>query len=219
MKTFNNIDTWVFDLDNTLYPASCKLFDQMHVKMGEYVMQRFGVDYPEAYAIQKRLYRKHGTTLRGLMVEYGEAPDDFLHRVHDIDYSAVPHSPHLRTAIDALPGRKLVFTAGTSAHAKRAMDKLGITDLFEDVFDIHAAQLIPKPAREPYELFLQQHDVVPTRAAFFEDIARNLEVPHDMGMVTVLVTSDVSYDEHETDGPYVHHRTNDLSTFLMETNR
>jgi putative hydrolase of the HAD superfamily len=211
MKSFSHIDTWVFDLDNTLYPASCKLFDQMHLKMGEYVMQRFGVEYPEAYAIQKRLYRKHGTTLRGLMVEYGEAPDDFLHWVHDIDYSAVPHSPQLKTAIEALPGRKLVFTAGTCAHAKRTMDKLGITDLFEDVFDIHAAQLIPKPA--------QQHDVVPTRAAFFEDIARNLEVPHDMGMATVLVTSEVSYDEHENDGPHVHHRTNDLSTFLMETSR
>jgi putative hydrolase of the HAD superfamily len=217
MTAFRNIDTWVFDLDNTLYPASCKLFDQMHVKMGEYVMERFGVEYPEAYAIQKRLYKKHGTTLRGLMVEYGEAPDDFLQRVHDIDYSAVPHSPELIAALEALPGRRLVFTAGTCAHAKRAMDRLGVTDLFEDVFDIHAAQHIPKPAREPYDLFLKQHAVEPRRAAFFEDIARNLEVPHDMGMATVLVTSDDSYDEDQTDGAHVHHRTNNLSRFLTET--
>jgi putative hydrolase of the HAD superfamily len=219
MTGFGHIDTWVFDLDNTLYPASCKLFDQMHVRMGEYVMKRFGVDYPEAYAIQKRLYLKHGTTLRGLMVEYGEAPDDFLRLVHDIDYTAVPPSPDLVAAVDALPGRKLVFTAGTREHAMRTMDRLGVTAMFEDVFDIRAAQHIPKPAREPYDLFLKQHDVAPERAAFFEDIARNLEVPHDLGMVTVLVTSDESYDEHSQEGPHVHHRTHDLSTFLMEINK
>ncbi len=188
----------------------------MHRKMGEYVMQRFGVDYPEAYRIQKSLYQKHGTTLRGLMVEHGEAPDDFLQRVHDIDYSSVPHNPDLIAALRNLPGRKLVFTAGTRDHAKRTMDQLGVTDQFEGVFDIYAAQHIPKPARAPYEQFLHMHDVVPTRAAFFEDIARNLEVPHDMGMVTVLVTSQEGYDEGMTAGAHIHYSTDDLSGFLVQ---
>jgi putative hydrolase of the HAD superfamily len=219
MTSFDRVNTWVFDLDNTLYPASCRLFDQMHRKMGEYVMQRFGVDYPEAYKIQKALYHKHGTTLRGLMVEHGEAPEEFLQRVHDIDYSAVPHSPDLISALQALPGRKLVFTAGTREHATSTMERLGVADLFEAVFDIRHAEHIPKPAREPYELFLAKHDVDPKRSAFFEDIARNLEVPHDMGMVTVLVTSDVSYDDPVSQGSHVHHSTPDLSSFLINLTR
>jgi putative hydrolase of the HAD superfamily len=216
MKTFQDIDTWVFDLDNTLYPASCRLFDQMHRKMGEYVMQRFGVDYPEAYKMQKALYLKYGTTLRGLMVEHGEEPEGFLEHVHDIDYSTVPHSPDLSAALQALPGRKLVFTAGTVEHAKRAMDRLGISDLFESIFDIRAANHIPKPAREPYEQFLTDHAVAPAKSAFFEDIARNLEVPYDMGMVTVLVTSEHSYDADEAKDDCIHYRTEHLAAFLND---
>jgi putative hydrolase of the HAD superfamily len=214
MSAFGHIDTWVFDLDNTLYPASCRLFDQMHVKMGGYVMRRFGVDRDEARRIQKQLYLKHGTTLRGLMVEHGEAPDGFLEEVHDIDYSAVPHSPDLANAIAQLPGRKLVFTAGTAGHAQRTMARLGVSSLFESVYDIVAADHIPKPAREPYDKFLLEHAVMPRRAAFFEDIARNLDVPHQMGMTTVLVTSHDSYDDEAGELEHVHHRTDDLTAFL-----
>jgi putative hydrolase of the HAD superfamily len=214
MPGFRHIDTWVFDLDNTLYPASCRLFDQMHVRMGDYVMRRFGVEYVEAKRIQKELYHKHGTTLRGLMVEHGEAPEAFLEHVHDIDYSAVPESPALAAAIAALPGRKLVFTAGTAQHATRTMARLGVSTLFDGIYDIVAADHIPKPAREPYDKFVVEHEVAPARAAFFEDIARNLHVPHDMGMTTVLVTSEHSYDETAHDVSHVHHRTDDLTAFL-----
>jgi len=214
MKEFRHIDTWVFDLDNTLYPASCRLFDQMHVKMGDYVMRRFGVPFEEAKRIQKQLYLKHGTTLRGLMVEHGEAPDAFLAEVHDIDYSAVPYSPDLAAALVRLPGRKLVFTAGTAGHAARTMDRLGVTHLFDGVYDIVAAGHIPKPARVPYDKFLVEHAVTPQRAAFFEDIARNLEVPHAMGMATVLVTSEDTYDDGAGELDHVHHRTEDLTAFL-----
>jgi putative hydrolase of the HAD superfamily len=218
MRGFDSVETWIFDLDNTLYPASCRLFDQMHQKMGQYVMARFGVDFAEARRIQKELFYKHGTTLRGLMQEHGEHPDGFLDMVHDIDYSPVPHSPDLDRELGRLPGRKLVFTAGTCAHAARVLDRLGIADQFEGVFDIVAADYVPKPARAPYDQFLQIHGVDPASAAFFEDIARNLQVPHDMGMTTVLVTSDEHPDadalNHDADAPYVHHQTNNLAAFL-----
>ncbi len=219
MKSFSHIDTWVFDLDNTLYPASCRLFDQMHVKMGAYVMRRFGVEYDEAKRIQHDLYLRHGTTLRGLMVEHGEQPEGFLKEVHDIDYSSVPDSPALAAALERLPGRKLVFTAGTAGHAKRAMARLGVTHLFDGIYDILDAGHVPKPAREPYERFVSLHAVVPSQTMFFEDIARNLVVPHAMGMATVLVTSDDGYD-HETDGDglYIHHVTGDLPEFLAQLN-
>ncbi len=222
MREFRHTDTWVFDLDNTLYPASCRLFDQMHVKMGEYVMQRFGVDYTEAKRIQKDLYHKHGTTLRGLMVEHGEAPEAFLDHVHDIDYSPVLPHENLRDAIAVLPGRKMVFTNGTTGHAQRVMARLGVSDLFDHVYDIVDSDHIPKPARDPYDKFVLRFAVDPTKAAFFEDIARNLEVPHDMGMITVLVRSDDHPDgpilNHDADADYVHHHTADLAGFLAALN-
>ena len=215
MTDFNHIDTWVFDLDNTLYPASCKLFDQMHVKMSAYVMRHFNLDYPEAHALQKRMYHKHGTTLRGLMVEYDHQPQGFLEEVHDIDYSTVPHSPDLLKALEKLPGRKLVFTAGTHQHAARTMQQLGVASAFNGVFDIVDALHIPKPAKAPYEKFLIDHAVRPTTSIMFEDIERNLEVPHDMGMVTVLVTG--PNDESGTiEADHIHHTTDDLTKFLQQ---
>ncbi len=218
MKAFQDINTWVFDLDNTLYPASCRLFDQIDVKMGEFVSQLLQVPYAEAKTLQKKLYYKHGTTLRGLMQEHGLKPEGFLDYVHNIDYSPIAKDAGLVAEIERLPGRKLVFTAGTVAHATRAMDRLGVTHLFDDIFDIVHADYVPKPQRSPYDQFVKRHNVNPKRAAMFEDISRNLEVPHDMGMVTVLVTHDDNDGaKHLNDsarGEHVHHSTTNLSHFL-----
>ena len=152
------------------------------------------------------------------MQEHGLQPEGFLDYVHDIDYAPVTPDAGLAKAIAALPGRKLVFTAGTVAHATRAMDRLGVTSLFEAVFDIVHAAYVPKPQRPPYEDFLKTHTVNPKRAAMFEDIPRNLEVPHDLGMVTVLVTHEDNRDAKHlnegADGLHVHHSTNDLAGFL-----
>jgi putative hydrolase of the HAD superfamily len=218
MRSLAQINTWIFDLDNTLYPASCRLFDQMHVKMGNYVMKRFGIEYAEAKRIQKELFYKYGTTLRGLMVEHGEHPDDFLEQVHDIDYSPVKEDKALRAAIAALPGRKLIFTNGTSQHAKRTTDRLGITDQFEAVYDIIDANYVPKPQLEPYQHFAKRYTIDTRRAAFFEDIAHNLKVPHDLGMRTVLVkdatNDDANHLNADTDASYVHFQTENLTGFL-----
>jgi putative hydrolase of the HAD superfamily len=218
MREFQAIDTWVFDLDNTLYPASCRLFDQIDVKMGEFVSKLMNVSYADAKALQKKLFYKHGTTLRGLMEEHGLHPDGFLDYVHNIDYSPIMADVALADELKKLPGRKLVFTAGTVAHATRAMDRLGVTHLFDDVFDIIHADYVPKPQRSPYESFVKKHDVNPKRAAMFEDIARNLEVPHEMGMVTVLVTHEDNYDAERLNTTssvqHVHHTTENLSHFL-----
>ncbi len=218
MKDFSQTNTWIFDLDNTLYPARCRLFDQMQVKMGEYVMRRFGVAYADARQIQKELYYKHGTTLRGLMVEHGEAPEAFLDHVHDIDYSPVQSDEGLQRALIQLPGRKLVFTNGTTRHASRVMERLGVTALFDGIYDIVDADHIPKPARVPYDDFVSRYAVDPARSAFFEDIARNLEVPHAMGMTTVLVTDNENGDALHLNeggiGVHVHHLTAHLAGFL-----
>jgi putative hydrolase of the HAD superfamily len=218
MTGFGHIDSWIFDLDNTLYPASCRLFDQMHVKMGEFLMQMFAVEHAEAKRMQKELFYKYGTTLRGLIVEHNANPDGFLDYVHDIDYSAVKEDALLLHALEKLPGRKLVFTNGTTAHAERVMDRLGVAKAFHGIFDIVDSDHIPKPQREPYEKFLAQHSIDAKRAAMFEDIARNLDVPHELGMTTVLVIDDHNDDAQKlnegSDRSRIHFTTSHLAGFL-----
>ena len=218
MRGFAHVDTWVFDLDNTLYPASCRLFDQIDVKMGDFVSRLLGVDHAEAKRRQKEMFYRHGTTLRGLMTEHGITPGDFLDYVHDIDHSAVPANQPLDEALHALPGRKLIFTNGTVAHAEKVLNRIGITHHFGDIFDIVHADFIPKPEMEPYRKFVRQTGIRPETAAMFEDIARNLLAPHELGMTTVLVTSPDNHDAahlNRTAGDaHIHHVTGDLAGFL-----
>ena len=218
---FSHVDTWVFDLDNTLYPASCRLFDQIDVKMGNFVSKLLNVDYAEAKRRQKEMFYKYGTTLRGLMTEHGITPDDFLDDVHDIDPSPVPPNKDLDAALHALPGRKLIFTNGTVAHAEKVLNRIGITHHFGDIFDIVHSDFIPKPEMEPYQKFIRQTGIAPKSSAMFEDIARNLEAPHALGMVTVLVVSPENKDaEHlnkatgGTAQEHIHYVTDDLASFL-----
>ncbi len=187
MSRFAHIDTWIFDLDNTLYSATTRLFDQIAVRMNDYIVAQLKVSAAEALVLRQRYYKTYGTTLRGLMLEHGMEPMGFLDYVHQIDYVSVPEHPALGEALHRLPGRKLVFTAGTRPHARNVLARLGCADVFEEIFDITDCHFIPKPDAKPYEIFLQRHAVAPERAAFFEDLPENLLVPRALGMVTVLV--------------------------------
>ena len=220
-RRFDHIDTWVFDLDNTLYPYHLNLWQQVDARIKQYVAEFLKVTADEAFRIQKDYYKRYGTTMRGLMSEHGLDPDDFLAFVHAIDHSPLEPNAALGDAIEKLPGRKLVLTNGTKAHANAVMSRLGIDHHFEDVFDIVAAELEPKPSPATYERFLKLHGVDPTRAAMFEDLARNLAVPHALGMTTVLIvpegTREVFREDWELAGreaPHVDHVTDDLAGFL-----
>lgn len=220
LTPFAAIRYWVFDLDNTLYPPDRALFSQIDARMAGFIGEFLGLPPERAREVQKRYYRTYGTTLRGLMEEHGLDPHRFLDHVHDIDHSVIAPDAALAEAIEALPGRKYILTNGTRYHAESVSGRLGIAHLFDDVFDIVAAEFAPKPTREPYERFLAATGVEPGRAAMFEDLARNLEVPHALGMRTVLVTSEVAdsdrayWEEAGNDGDHVDHRTSDLASFL-----
>ena len=174
---FATVDNWVFDLDNTLYPRATNLFMQVDQRIRAYVGRLLDIGPDEAHRVQKDYYRRYGTTLRGLMEEHGIKPDDFLEYVHDIDHSVVMPDPRLARAIERLPGRKFILTNGSRAHAEKVAARLGIPDHFEEIFDIVSSELLPKPNRETYDRFLEVTGVDPRRAAMFEDLARNLEVP------------------------------------------
>jgi putative hydrolase of the HAD superfamily len=222
-RTLSHVDTWVFDLDNTLYSYHLNLWQQVDDRIRGYVMEYLKVSKDEAHRVQKDYYKRYGTTMRGLMTEHGMKADDFLAYVHQIDHSPLEPNPALGAAIEKLPGRKLILTNGTRAHSDAITKKLDIHGHFEDVFDIVAADLEPKPAASTYDKFLKLHGVDPARAAMFEDLARNLTVPHALGMVTVLVvpdgTREVLRQDWEMEGrgaPYVDHVTDDLAGFLAE---
>jgi len=222
-RGFRHVHTWIFDLDNTLYPHEARVWPQVDERITAYLMQMFGLDGLSARALQKYFYHRYGTTLRGLIEEHDIDPYDFLDFAHDIDHSAIELNPPLGRAIEAVPGRKLILTNGSRKHAQNVAVKLGIYDHFEDVFDIAASDFVPKPDRRAYEKFLHKHVVEPTQAAMFEDIAKNLVVPHDLGMTTILVvpkTIDPFRDPIEqeaVEAPHIDHITNDLASFLKSS--
>ena len=218
---FKHVETWVFDLDNTLYPHHLNLWQQVDERIRNYIVGFLNVTDEEAFRMQKDYYRRYGTTLRGLMEEHRLEPDQFLDMVHQIDRSPLVPNPALGAAVAKLPGRKFILTNGTRDHAEDVMRRLEIDQHFDDVFDIKAADLEPKPRPLVYERFLARHSVDPARAAIFEDLARNLEVPHALGMTTVLVVPEgarvVLREEWELagrDAAHVDHVTDDLAGFL-----
>jgi putative hydrolase of the HAD superfamily len=220
LRGFTSVETWVFDLDNTLYPHHL-LWQQVDDRIRQYVAEFLRVTKDEAFKLQKDYYKRYGTTMRGMMTEHGINPDEYLEFVHQIDHSPLEPNPALGAAIESLPGRKLILTNGTRKHADAVMKKLEIHHHFEDVFDIVAANLDPKPLPQVYDRFLAKHGVDPKKAAMFEDLARNLEAPHALGMTTVLVVPDGSkevlrevWENAGRDDPHVDHVTDDLAGFI-----
>ena len=224
-----HVADWVFDLDNTLYPAECDLFAEIDTRMTDFVARLTNLPREEARKLQKHYYATYGTTLAGLMTEHGLDPADFLHYVHEIDLSPLPDLPTLRSALAALPGRKFIYTNGPRRHAERVTEKMGLAHLFNASFGIEDSAYTPKPNLSAYQSFCQINRVTPEGAAFFEDLARNLLPAKSLGFTTVLVhsTKDWSHEPVEArpagagdrfggDGEgHIDYITGDLAGFLQ----
>ena len=208
------IETWIFDLDNTLYPASCHLFEQVQRRMNEYICARLSVTPEEAAELRRRYFLEHGTTLSGLMRVDQIDPHDFLDFVHDVDLACVPPDPTLVAALGALAGRKIVHTNGSVRHAERLLDHLGLSGSFSGIVDIVAADFDPKPALAGYELLLRRHAVAAQTALMIEDMAKNLRTAAELGMTTAWLRNAVDWAAAEADGDWIHHVVDDLAGFL-----
>ena len=206
---FSHINTWVFDLDNTLYPPEFALFDQIEIKMTDYVMQELGVDRKRADYLRNYYWQTYGTTLSGLMREHDIDPMPYLYDVHDISLDHVHQDLILRSYIQSLPGRKIVYTNGSEFHANRVLKARGLNDIFDAIYGIEHSDFHPKPSAKAYEAIIALDGFQSQTAAMFEDDHRNLKVPHSIGMRTVLVGPKQA-------GDHIHCQTTDLTTFLSQ---
>ncbi|MGE0597238.1 MAG: pyrimidine 5'-nucleotidase [Hyphomonadaceae bacterium] len=210
MSSFARVRDWVFDLDNTLYPAAVTLYDDVGVRMTEYIARALGVGDDEALVLRERYFHQYGATVAGLALHHGVDAADFLEYVHDIAPDMLTPDRELNALIAALPGRRIVFTNGGGGHARRVLAQLELSTHFERVCDIETGGLTPKPQRGAYERLVAQCGLDPTRTVLIEDTLRNLEPAHEMGFVTVLVGP-----VHPAPLPaYVHHYAHDLTAFL-----
>lgn len=209
-------ETWVFDLDNTLYSGAHGLFEQIDARMKAFIAGFLDIGEEEAFRVQKSYFRDYGTTLRGLMLNHDLDPRPYLDYVHDIDISAIPPAPELDAQLARLPGRKVIFSNADLGHVERVLGRLGVADRFEAVFDIYAADFIPKPEPGIYTRLVERLAIRPERAVMVEDIARNLEPAHRLGMTTVWVRpiTECAICKEEPEGPHVHHVTDDLVAWL-----
>ena len=211
----SHVETWVFDLDNTLYhPSACDLFPHMDRRINEFLCTLLKLDVDGANQLRQTLWRSYGTTLRGLMELHGVPPHDFLEYVHDIDLTSLAASAELDAALTRLPGRKIIFTNATEKHALAVMERLGVVRHFEAIYDVAAAEFVPKPQAAIYDAFLKRHRVDPRSAAMFEDMACNLAPAAALGMTTVWVRTERPNAQMKEGDDFVHHVAEQLVPWL-----
>jgi putative hydrolase of the HAD superfamily len=218
---FRHVESWIFDLDNTLYRADCGIFAQIESRMTDYVARFTGLARDQAWELQKTLYRAHGTTLNGLMRLHGADPDDYLDYVHDIDLSGLAPDPLLVAAIARLRGRRFIFTNGCRRHAVRILERIGAGHLFDDIWDIRTIGFTPKPDAAAYDRVVAAARIAPARAAMFDDIAHNLAAARALGMTTVWLRTGADFGADFSAGGspqeacrHACHETSDLPKFL-----
>lgn len=221
MHRFAHIDNWIFDLDDTLYSRQTGLMQQIDKRMTAYVSEHLKLDAVEARRLQKHFYHQHGTTLRGLMLEYKTDPQHFLDYVHDIDYAALIAEARLREALRKLPGRKFIYTNGSARHAEKIVEGLGLIGEFEGIFDIAAGSYIPKPQPDSYQSMLQKFSIAAERGVMLDDLVRNLIPAAKVGLTTVWIRQEHSIpaeDPHVTKDylDYIHHTAHDMLLWLEE---
>ena len=220
MKFKDNINTWIFDLDNTLYSADSGIFQQVHRLMGEFISKNLNVDLTEAKKLQSKYYKQHGTTLRGMIDNHGTNPDYFLEEVHKLDYSIVGPNDLLNRELKKLKGRKIIYTNANKQHVINVLERIDLTNFFDEIFDIKMANYIPKPEIKPYEQIIDLFNINPKSSAMFDDIARNLVPAKKVGFTPVWI--DAGYenfsDDIKSSKNYLDYETRDLSLFLKDVN-
>ena len=209
-----NREYWVFDLDNTIYPAENNLFAEMNDKMRGYIMNLLNLDSDSAHKVQKDYFYKYGTSLAGLIANDNVDPLDFLEYVHDLDYSVVEYDEELRNILNKIPNKKYIHTNGTAKHANKVLEKLQLQNAFIDCFDIIDGKFIPKPEKSNYDGMIEKFGIDTNNTVFFEDMAKNLVVPKQMGMTTVWLCNEHNSHQYDEYKDFIDYKIDDLVKFL-----
>jgi putative hydrolase of the HAD superfamily len=207
-----HIKSWIFDLDHTLYPYEAEVMHRVSAKMTHYVARLLSLSFDEAKLIQKQYLRDHGTTLAGLMKHHATDPYDFMDDVHDVSLEGLSPDYELNRYISSLRGQKIVFTNADSKHSKRLLDHLEMAELFDAIFHLEHANLVPKPNIETYRSLIATHNITATQAIFFEDTPRNLLPAKTLGMMTVLIGPHAL----ENTDDYIDFRAHSLKAFFKQ---
>ena len=218
MKPLDSIKYWIFDLDNTLYSGKTRVFEQVDKKMSKYISEKLNVSVDEAKKIQKNYFHKYNTTLNGMIKNHKINANEFLEFVHDIDIDFLQRDPKLAKEIEKLDGIKIIFTNGSKKHALNVTKRLGVDQLFDDIFDIVDCDFVPKPLIEPYKKLVKKHKIDPKLCVLVEDIARNLKPAYEMGMKTVWIENDEPWASKFSDSHFINYKTNNLTEFLRKIN-
>jgi len=218
LRGLKKIDTWVFDLDNTLYPASKPVFSQIDKKMQSFIAARLSITRANALKLQKKYYKQYGTTLFGLMKNHNVNAEEFLEYVHDIDYSVLNRENELKNAIDTLQGRKIIYTNGSHEHATNTLKALGINDCFHSIYDITASDYMPKPRNAAFKSFIKKYNITPNHTLMFEDSLKNLETAHKLGIMTALIRNNDNMTLI-TDEPKCHFIIDNLTNWLIKVEK
>jgi putative hydrolase of the HAD superfamily len=218
MKSFQKINCWLFDLDNTLYSGKTKVFDQVDKRMSKYISEKLNVSIEEAKKIQKSYFYEYNTTLNGMIKNHQIDADEFLDFVHDIDVGFLKKDIKLGDELKKLNGKKIIFTNASRKHAINITKRIGVDQYFDDIFDIVDCDFIPKPAAEPYTKLVKKHKIDPNLCVFIEDIARNLKPAYEMGMKTIWIENDEPWAKKFSDGSFINYKINNLSEFLEKIN-
>lgn len=215
--SFAHVDTWVFDLDDTLYPRSVDLHGQMRDRVVTFIAKHMKIDGTAAEAVHHNYYERFGSTLQAMVQLHGVSPNAFLDFVHQIDLSVLVHNEDLIGALGALPGRRIIFTNAPRGHATSALKAMGMADQFEAIASIEDSAFIGKPNQSAFSGFFEAHGVDPKTAAMFEDRPGNLVVPHQLGMKTVLVVDPLFEDADRVEKPaHADLVVTDLTGFLRQ---
>jgi putative hydrolase of the HAD superfamily len=218
MRDLSKIKFWLFDLDNTLYSGDTKVFDQVDKKMSKFISEKLKVSLKEAKKIQKNYFHEYNTTLNGMIKNHDINANEFLEFVHDVDLEFLKKDEPLKTEIEKLKGKKIIFTNGSKAHASNVTSRIGIEQLFDGVFDIVDSDFYPKPSIEPYKKIIENYKIEPEYCIFFEDIARNLKPAYELGMKTVWIENNEPWAAKFSNEEFVNYKTVSLTKFLKEIN-
>ena len=218
MKALHLIKFWIFDLDNTLYAGKTRVFEQISKRISKYISEKLNVSIEEAKKIQKNYFYEYNTTLNGMIKNHKIDANEFLEFVHNVNIDFLKEDPKLKEELKQLEGKKFIFTNGSRKHALNIIQRIGIDQSFDGIFDIVDSDFIPKPAIEPYKKLVEKHTIDPNLCVLVEDIARNLKPAYEMGMKTVWIENNEPWAAKFSDSNFINYKINNLSEFLKQVN-